>query len=284
MEKNVLAPSETFQKLTQLVKANKELSNIVKEMYKLFKSDDIVYFRLSNLYTIFIRNLRQIESNITTYQCLEQEINQLKENFEKKFEKEKRNFGTKLEESLNSVGLRLVGTFPEFKIGLFTIEVDFTKGSFRIWYGPKQEFLNKRSLSIESILKEIQSQKSKLASKIPLEKLYEKLRQAYVSVSKNQKKEGVRIIDILKELSSLLQDKKFYMDPKKENYFSYGRVNFSYDLYRLNTYKKNDLFQYKIKLISTTKATTKDRSNFLWVPENENGDGATYAFLKIEEV
>lgn len=89
------------------------------------------------------------------------------------------------------------------------------------------------------------------------------------------------IIKVLTELAFLLQNSHFHQDPRRENYESYSRADFSYDLFRIHRYQLSPL---KIQLKVATREYTRQRTDFLWIPDDENGRGTTYSHLLVEEV
>jgi len=198
-------------------------------------------------------------------------------------EKIRKQFGVELEKELGKLGLSLSGQYPELRAGLFTIELDFDQLKVTLWYGPKQERLVQHPLSVSKIASQIEKEKQKLGSQLPEEQLLEKLREAYHRASGMKHGEPAPIIKVLAELSYLLQSPRFLQDPKRENYRSYSRADFSYDLFRIRKFQSNTLFPSKLRLIVATRAHTRGRSNFLWVPDDENGRGTTYSHLQIEE-
>jgi DNA-binding transcriptional MerR regulator len=194
----------------------------------------------------------------------------------------RKRLGAELEKELEKLDLPLSGQYPELKAGLFTIELDFDQWKAVLWYGPKQERLVQCPLSVSKIASLLQEEKEKLGSQLPEEQLFEKLRDAYYRVA--EKGGGVvPIIRVVAELSYLLQSKRFIQDPKRENYRSYSRADFSYDLFRIRKFQMHSFFPSRIYLTTATRDHTKRRSDFLWVPDDENGKGTTYSHLRFEE-
>jgi len=77
---------------------------------------------------------------------------------------------------------------------------------------------------------------------------------------------------------------KFRENPRKDYYKSYNRADFSYDLYRIKEYQSKNTLQYNLCLRVATREFTKQRYNFLWVPDNESDKGTTYSHLYFKEV
>jgi len=79
-------------------------------------------------------------------------------------------------------------------------------------------------------------------------------------------KENKKLEDPLPITSVLLEYTILVRNIAKENYTHYGRVFFSYDLYRLKERKINE---HELELITATRAYTRKKKDFLWVPTNE---------------
>lgn len=192
-------------------------------------------------------------------------------------------FGAELEQELKKIGLPLSGQYPALKAGLFTIEPDFDKGQATLWYGPKQERLDKCHLTASKVANRIEKAKRQLGSGLSEDEFLKKLQRAYSRVAESQYHEPIPIIKVLAELAHLLQSSRFYGDPRRENYKSYSRADFSYDLFRVQRSEPHILLSKKFQLVVATRVHTKQRQDFLWVPEDESGKGTTYSHLQFKE-
>ncbi len=197
----------------------------------------------------------------------------------------KRNFGQKLENELRERGFELRGHYPLLKVSFYTLEVDLENFKVLIWYGPQQEKLEICKLIPEEIVKKLRIIRDKITQRhFDDNEFLSKVYEAYkISVYRQNKKSGdqISISDILFEYAFLIQDKKFRTNPLKNNYKEYGRVLFSYDLYRLRERRLNDR---ELSLITATRAYTRRKSDFLWIPSNEKGDGSYISHIKFGEV
>jgi len=197
----------------------------------------------------------------------------------------KRNFGQKLENELREGGFELRGHYPLLKVSFYTLEVDLENFKVLIWYGPQQEKLEICKLIPEEIVKKLRVIRDKITQRhFDDNEFLSKVYEAYkISVYRQNKKSGdqISISDILFEYAFLIQDKKFRTNPLKDNYKEYGRVLFSYDLYRLRERRLNDR---ELSLITATRAYTRRKSDFLWIPSNERGDGSYISHIKFGEV
>jgi DNA repair exonuclease SbcCD ATPase subunit len=195
-------------------------------------------------------------------------------------------FGTELEKELQKRGLSLSGHYPELKSGLFTIELDFDKWQAILWYGPKQERLTQCALSPSEVAKAIDNLRRRLGSQLSEKEFLQRLQSAYQrALISTGGKEGDRvpIIKVLSELAYLLQEPRFYQDPRREHYKGYSRADFSYDLFRVRHSETSGLFHRKLRLVVATRALTRRRQDFLWVPDDETGKGTVYSHLQFEE-
>ena len=264
-QKNVQSAIKLLRQIVQLDQNRKE--NLPKLRARVSKLEEI-------------RRLGQGESYV---QELADWIDQYKSTIESEAEEIRKQFGAELEQELRQLGLSLSGQYPELNAGLFTIELDFDKGKTTLWYGPKQERLDQCPLSVNKIVIHLERARQELGSQLPEEELLEKLREAYYRAVGTKRGEPVPIIRVLAELAFLLQGPRFLQDPKQENYKSYGRADFSYDLFRIRRFfLKHSRFS-KIHLTIATRSYTRRRSDFLWVPDGENGEGTTYSHLRFEE-
>jgi len=269
----------------------KRLISEFQEQQKTFQSINKLLRELSRLDENSNENLPRIRQAISTLRDvansvqmveasahnLTKWISQYELEVKKAEEEIKKQFGAELEKELEKLGLSLSGQYPELKAGLFTIELDFNQWKATLWYGPKQEHLVQCPLSVSKIVSRLEKERQQLGSQLPENQLLEKIGEAYYRAVDMKRGEDTPIIRVLAELSYLLQSTRFLQDPKCEHYKSYSRADFSYDLFRIRK------FQSRIHLTTATRTHTKRRSDFLWVPDDENGKGTTYSHLRFEE-
>lgn len=191
-------------------------------------------------------------------------------------------FGRELEAALADKGFSLRGQYPELKSGLFTLQLDFIRGKATIWYGPRQERLEECPLRPADVASRLEHIMKRLGSGIPEPEFLGKLRQAYARQAPAADAKGVPITALLGEVAYLVQDARFYQDPRKEFYRSYGRADFSYDLYRLLRFLRVSYGDTDLRLAVATREYTKRRQGFLWIPDDESGRGTAYSHLRFE--
>lgn len=279
-DQRVMPLTEFINEIEKNYKITKDILNLLREVSKLNTNRDqnlskirVLIFRLKKMATSYTPLLTK---------KLQELIDQLEMELKSTENELRRLFGVELEQELNKLGLTLTGHYPEFIAGLFTIESDFEQWKATIWYGPKQEKIDTCSLSVAEITKRVEKAKNGLGSGISEEDLLDKLHQAYRRIARNIG-DYVPIIDVLGEMVFLLQNKRFRQDPRKEHFKSYSRADFSFDLFRLQKFIINNPSFPKLRLKIATRIHTRQRSNFLWVPERENGRGGTYSHLRFEE-
>lgn len=197
-------------------------------------------------------------------------------------------FGRELKEELEKNNFSFSGIFPNIKIGLFTLEINFDLNTCQLFYGPKIERLKtKIPLHPQTIVKTLKDYLNYLNQPFNPNEYFKKLLSAYERFLFFQKLnfgEKVFLTELLSELIFLLQKKEFYLDPKRENFQEYSRINFSYDLYRLKTFLGNQLENYTFKLWIAPFDATLDRKKSIWIPNNEMGEGTYFSYISFEKV
>ena len=200
-------------------------------------------------------------------------------------EKFKNTIAAALAERLGRHGIQIVGNFPELRCGILTLLFSFEKGgSVKIYYGPRISLLKKVPVEAGKIAEAVISLLKELNDP-PLDD-EQFIKELYVSYTRSlvrgegTKDEGeqpsaVPIVAVMQEIAFMKQKRSFRMDPKKENFASYGRVRFSYDLARLKTRRFGNK---ELHLVIASMEQTKKEETSLWVPKIPQGDGTHYAF------
>ena len=220
------------------------------------------------------RQLKQVEAPFCQ---LDSWATQYGQELGESFEQVKRHFGAELERELQKQNLPLWGQYPQLRAGLFALELDLDKDQVTIWYGPKHERLGQCRPSPVEVANCIEKAKQNLGSRLEETALLQKLGAAVSRARSGASSEPVPIIQVLGELAHMMQDSRFCQDPRRENYRSYSRADFSYDLYRLRGEKG-------LRLVTATRSQTQHRGDFLWVPTGlERGEGAAYSRLQVVE-
>ena len=271
-----------------LSKEKNNIQNLLKVIKSIDKYQDDP---ISNLYKIkqevvkIEKMLKQSKLDDFVKKNIEQRIGGIKSKIPEWEENAKKTFGQNLENELRKVGFELRGHYPLFKVSFYTLKVDLENFKVSIWYGTEQEKLETCKSVPEDIAKKLKIIHDKITQRhFNDNEFLSKVYEAYKSsVYRQNKKLGdqISISDILFEYAFLIQDKKFRTNPIKDNYKEYGRVLFSYDLYRLKERRVNNK---ELSLITATRAYTRRKSDFLWIPSNERGDGSYISHIKFREV
>ena len=202
------------------------------------------------------------------------EISTLKERF-------RHEFGRRLHTLLESQGFALTGRYPDLKVKFYTIHVDFPNGTASLAFG-HELMKSKIPLSAEEIARSVEHAERSLNRPFDAPQFINKLFEAYRRVCRIRdlpSGEKAPIIEVLHQLVLLTQPPQFRADPAKEHYRGYGRTHFGYDLYRLRLSGARTTENGQVGLLTATFDATRNRENFIWVPDNERGDGTTYSLL-----
>ena len=194
-----------------------------------------------------------------------------------------RRFGVGLEQRLGEMGRSLSGHYPELKTGLFTIELDFDRGHALLWYGPRQEQLGRYRLSPQEVANRVQKSEQNLGVELPVGDFLARLEEAWLSCVEGKRSRKAPIIQVLFQLSFLLQTPNFRSDPRREYYRGYGRADFSYDLYRVQREAEQTWQRKGLHLAIATRSQTEQRARHLWIPESEDGRGSAYSHITFKE-
>jgi len=268
-EANIRDIQSSFRALKRLTQKEPQdnLYRIVQEVVKIEKA------------------LKQSRLDEFVKEGITQHIQPIKSKIPELEEKAKKSFGQRLEQTLRDEGFELTGHYPTLKVMFYTLKIDLGNNSVEIWYGPEQEKLE----SLKPIPKTITQKLKNAHAQITQRKFNNKtflsnLQKAYsVVVHHTGGKIGdaAPITDVLSTFAFLIQSRRFKMDPLKEHYREYGRVFFSYDLFRL---KERRIENRELSLVTATRAYTRRRSGFLWIPSNERGDGSYISHIKFRVV
>ena len=191
----------------------------------------------------------------------------------------RKRFGAALEEYLRKDGLDLSGQYPNLRAGLFTVVVDSQAARATIWFGPKQERLDTCEVSAPEVAKRLKKCHGALGSLLEPEDFARKLEEGHVRLAGAESGRPVPIISLLAEVAFLVQPASFRQDPRRESYQSYGRADFSYDLFRCRHAARGSGTARKPHLVVATRSHTRRRGDFLWIPESQDGKGTCYSHL-----
>lgn len=190
-------------------------------------------------------------------------------------EEQVKQFGVRLENELRKQGLELTGHYPELHAGVFTIEINRDKWKITLWYGPKQERLGTCAVTAEETSELVQKYRTSLGSQVEETVFIQRLQESLSRLQKTNDGEAVPIIAVLGQLALVMQNKQFQLDPRRENYHSYGRADFSIDLVRFGR-----LIRFRTAIVQLAR----NRSDYLWIPNDEHSlEGAVYSHLSLRK-
>ncbi len=196
-------------------------------------------------------------------------------------------FSKKIQEEMGKVNLSLTGHFPILKVSYYDLEIDFSKNSVIIWWGPQQEKVARcRCDGLEVTQKVLEHMQGLRKNAFDPKEHIGKLLQAYRAVvAKEGKKMGdpVPIVQVHLETLILMQGRSFIEEPSRQSFSDYGRCLFSFDLYRMMNSGCMRFRNLEMGVTTSTIAKTNRRGDFIWVPTNETGEGATRSEILFRE-
>ena len=271
--------------LAALVKSVRKIQGLLRQFTKLEQDAIGNVYKMDKLFKKLAQSLPEIPVKEFRDQ-LERWLDGRKQELEAAKQSFRSRFGTELEKILQErLSLSLRGQSNRFFAGFYTIIVDFDHGNASIYYGVEQELLAKTNLTPSDVAQALEKgHKALIGRKYDARDFLAKLYEAYsFALRRSGKSEGekIPILEVLSELVLLMQDKQYYVDPRKEHFKGYGRASFSYDLYRLG---RLDYANKRLELTVATREHTTKRDQFLWIPTNDRGEGTTYSYLAFREV
>jgi len=272
---------DVTQLLRELTTFNKHAESAVKLLKSISRLEQNRLHNLPQLRTRLTQldgYLKQLIQNPETFEALQNWADDYRRELLNSEQDFRKLFGGVLEEELKKKGLSLSGQYPDLKTGLFTIELDFDREEAILWYGPKQERLSQCPLNAVEVVKSVEKIKGQLGGNLDKAEFLQRLQEAYSRVVGDEAGDPAPIIDVLTEFAYLLQSSRFLQDPRREHYRGYGRADFSYDLFLL----RQSSLPEGLHLLVATRARTRRRRDFLWVPDNVSGRGTTYSHLQFK--
>ncbi|MCF7919072.1 MAG: hypothetical protein K9N06_04065 [Candidatus Cloacimonetes bacterium] len=269
----------------------KEKNNIQSILASLRSLEKVMEFPENNLHKIKIE-VEKVTKKLTTSSLidpLKEEIASTIQNYQEQIPdweiKAKKMFFEELENVLAEAGFTLRGDSSRLMVSVFTLELDLDNLKVIIWYGNKQENVVSCRLNPAAVVTKLAAAQKKIMEReFDSETFLAQLFSAYKAASERQigkDKTRVPISDVLKEFVYLIQPKKFYLNPSKNNFLGYERTFFSFDMFRL---PERVIEGYELNLITATRAYTKNRTNFLWIPTDLLGNGDYISHITFKEI
>lgn len=188
-------------------------------------------------------------------------------------------FGGELADGLTALGIKLKGQYPRLYGGLFTFVMNADKGRCKVWYGPEQEQLAETTLDAKSVLDVVLKTGRKLGSGLEPAEIFVRLQRAWQHARFDRLQGPLSLQTLLPHMAFAVQSNRFLADPRRESYRSYGRADFSYDLYRVQRLDATTATPFRLSV--ATRQQTQKRSDYLWVPSREDTEAGNL-FSTIE--
>lgn len=263
---------ELIKEIDRIIKLLRNFRKNIKD-YENYRED-----LFNNLYKIndnirkYKKSLEELKNNSEgLIEHLYKRRDLIKEQYEKDLGDFKRVFGNNLEKQLNEYGLSLKGHYPELRVSYFTLELNFENMIAKLWFGPKQEIIfNNIPLSVPNVLDKILLARNNLGSKLSEKDLLILFKRSFEEIYKNERTRKIPIISFYNKLCEIMADSLSNTNKKSK----YSRADFSYDLYRLRKCKG-------FKLTIAARSYTKKKSDFIWVPNNEEGSGDRFSHIEM---
>ncbi len=203
-----------------------------------------------------------------------------------KMDREKALMAGAVAKKLAEEGIKVSGNLPTLIAGFFSLEFTFgSKGLCTIWLGPGKYRLGTAPLDPDAICELVRLLNNQYFSKSFDEHAFlADLEKAYRLASVRAGQEyGRRIAlsSVVAEMAFCRQRASFMMDPKKETFVTYGRVEFAADLSRLRNRTIGDL---ELRLDVATMSQTKKAEEHLWIPRPGSIEGVNFATIRFGKV
>jgi hypothetical protein len=174
----------------------------------------------------------------------------------------------------------LTGQLPELRWGLLRLEFKLSgpKREVGVWYGPRIERLAVAAPNAAEVAAVAREARAAL-DREPLDgdAFADELARAYDVTRRRLALESgapAPLLQVLADLVAARQSASFLADPVAAHFRGYGRVQFSYDLYRAGS-------RAGIALGVAAHAQTKRPEDHLWVPQSASGEGTHFASLGV---
>ena len=175
-------------------------------------------------------------------------------------------FGVGLEKELKKIGFNLEGHYPLLKTMFYTLDADFEQNKVGIWYGPEQEKLVTCKLSVTDVVANLRRWHEQITEHVYTDEAF--IKDLYAIVGDQDRM-------AIPDLVSGYIERIGTMSKKN------ARIFLSYDLYRLKTRIVDD---HELSLVTATRAYTKRKSDFLWIPTDDRGHGMYISHIQFRRV
>ncbi len=189
-----------------------------------------------------------------------------------------------LAQGMAEIGLGVTGQIPMLKAGPFTLVFDFgEKASVKVFLGPKIYALGKVPMDVDKVVTLVkQKYQAFFVDDFDVQGFVRDLLAAYNAILKQDKLEPgsrVKISQVMLKYVLMKQRKAFFVDPRRENFASVGRMEFACMLYRASSMRRVDAWEMRMDVAAM--GDTKDPLDHLWVPGGMNGQGVNYTTMRF---
>ena len=277
--KNILSKIDDEKKV--LSKISKNIKKFSARENKVQTIEDLLYInKIINSIDSDISSLSsdKIRDLITNWS------NNEKKDIESNINKLQSNFAMNLYNNLKDIGIKLEGHMPKLKAGFYKLEINLLKNECNILFGQDKEKITTIKVDPQAISKYIENHQEKLENNYESSDTFvHKLEKAYSNAVKKSDNLNtqVPIIELMLELSMLKQSNQLKSNPSRLSYKNYGRIQFSYDLFRLIQDRPEG---YNIKLSTATRDQARNRGKYLWIPKNNRGEGSIFSHLEFSRL
>jgi hypothetical protein len=190
-----------------------------------------------------------------------------------------------LEQALSEHDISLSGQLPQLHAACLVLRVDLQRRAADLMMGP-EVVRTGVGLDANSLAAVIRSTLATLDSS-PfdpvqfLSHLKEAHNQLMGEARGGPRGAQVSLPDVLARVAFLRQSSRFRRSPIRENFVSYPRWQFGYDLFRLRESSPRQVAEAEYRLIVATMDAAKSRDKYIWVPDDRLGNGTRYAYLRF---
>lgn len=194
-------------------------------------------------------------------------------------------FAHQLKELASSYGIdcqTLGNNPPTLRLEPLTVELDFRKGEASFSYA--RIGLGSCPLEESQVLKEHARQMAGLETSDFLPEDY--LARVFEAYRRCLAQHGLRpgdrvdLVDLLPELTFLLQSDKFRKDPTRESFRPYSKARFAFDLARLRRSRQLEYQGHRLSLGTATLGSTRSKDRVLFL--EEAGQGQYYLSIAFQ--
>jgi hypothetical protein len=195
-------------------------------------------------------------------------------------------FGRDLSAALAPLGLELAGQYPTFRVGVLTLEVDADRERATLSYGP-DEIARERPVPAALAAAVAAFRRDVLEAPFDEAAFLRSLLSAWRRALRNAEKPAtdprVPVLDVLLEQNLVVQGEAFRADPSARTFRPLTRHAFSSALHRLRHGRALSIEGRRLVLHTAVYDDTRARRDYLWVPDDDRGNGTRVARLSFQE-